>query len=156
MSAWWVNHKQTNKQEIVGGYLWSPKTDKNGARNQTYLNMPRTKKGEKVFSYAFGEIKAIGKIAGSCIDARRPDAFGETGEQWSQDGWLVPVEWTVLSNPLSPRAHWSKMALLLPKKYSPIRAPGIGNQKFYLTEINEALAEVLLKLIRQNNPRLEQ
>ncbi|HMH44348.1 MAG TPA: hypothetical protein VK557_12740 [Pyrinomonadaceae bacterium] len=118
--------------------------------------MPRTKKGEKVFSYAFGEIKAIGKIAGSCIDARRPDAFGETGEQWSQDGWLVPVEWTVLSNPLSPRAHWSKMALLLPKKYSPIRAPGIGNQKFYLTEINEALAEVLLKLIRQNNPRLEQ
>lgn len=155
MSAWWVNHKQTHKQEIEGGYLWSPKTDKNGARNQTYLNMPRAKKGEMVFSYAFREIKAIGKIAGNCTDARRPATFGETGEQWSKDGWLVPVEWTILSNPLSPRAHWLKIAPLLPKKYSPIRAPGIGNQKFYLTEINEALADVLLKVLHQNNPNVK-
>jgi hypothetical protein len=114
--------------------------------------MPRTRKGETVFSYAFGEIKAIGKISGNCTDARRPDAFGETGEQWSKDGWLVAVEWNALSNPLSPRTHWPKIATLLPKKYSPIRAPGIGNQKFYLTEISEALAELFLKLIRESNP----
>lgn len=155
MSAWWVNHKQTHKQEIEGGYLWSPKKDRNGARNQAYLNMPLTKKGETIFSYAFGEIKAIGKIAGECTDARRPEAFGETGEQWSRDGWLVPVEWTVLSNPLSLRAHWPKIEPLIPKKYSPIRAPGIGNQKLYLTEIDEALVDVLLRLIRQNNPNVK-
>ena len=22
---WWVNHKKTFKQEISGGYIWSPK-----------------------------------------------------------------------------------------------------------------------------------
>jgi putative restriction endonuclease len=154
MSAWWVNHKQTHKQEIEGGYLWSPKKDKNGARNQAYLNMPLTKKGETIFSYAFGEIKAVGRINGECTDARRPSAFGETGEQWSRDGWLVPVEWTMLSNPLSPRTHWTKIEPLLPKKYSPIRAPGIGNQKLYLCEIDYALADLLLGLIRQNNPKV--
>src|SRR5438132_9903165 len=117
--------------------------------------MPQTNEGETVFSYAFGEIRAIGKIARNCTDARRPVAFGETSEQWSKDGWLVPVEWFVLSNPLSPRAHWSKIESLLPEKYSPIRAPGIGNQKFYLTEIDEALVDVLLRLIRQSNPSVK-
>jgi hypothetical protein len=25
MRFWWVNHKQTYRQEIGGGYIWSPK-----------------------------------------------------------------------------------------------------------------------------------
>ena len=36
---WWVNHKQTARQEIEGQYLWSPKTESNGARSQFYNNM---------------------------------------------------------------------------------------------------------------------
>src|SRR5687767_7224475 len=30
-SYWWVNHKQTHKEELSGGYIWSPKKNKNGA-----------------------------------------------------------------------------------------------------------------------------
>jgi hypothetical protein len=30
---WWVNHKQTERQEIGGGYLWSPREEANGARS---------------------------------------------------------------------------------------------------------------------------
>lgn len=156
MNFWWVNHKQTHKQEIEGGYLWSPKTDINGSRNQTYLNMPRTAIRDIVFSYASTEIKAVGRVSGKCRDAKRPDSFGETGEQWSRDGWLVPVTWTILTNPLSARGIFSKIANLLPNKYSPIRSPGIGNQKFYLTEISKALTDVLLNLARQNNNDLDQ
>ncbi|MEI9986993.1 MAG: hypothetical protein WDN69_29840 [Aliidongia sp.] len=31
---WWVNHNQTVRQEIDGQYLWSPKTESNGARSE--------------------------------------------------------------------------------------------------------------------------
>jgi hypothetical protein len=31
-SSWWVNHKQTYRQETDGGSIWSPKANANGAR----------------------------------------------------------------------------------------------------------------------------
>jgi hypothetical protein len=36
MRFWWVNHKQTARQELSGGYLWSPKTEARGTRSQFY------------------------------------------------------------------------------------------------------------------------
>ena len=33
MRYWWVNQNQTHRQEIGGGYLWSPKRNANSARN---------------------------------------------------------------------------------------------------------------------------
>jgi len=38
-SYWWVNHKQTFKHEIEGGYLWSPKFKSNDDRNYFYDTM---------------------------------------------------------------------------------------------------------------------
>ena len=56
MSYWWVNHKQTYTSEVEGGYIWSPKENSNGARNQTYINLTLTTPGDIVFSYAAGKI----------------------------------------------------------------------------------------------------
>lgn len=36
MKYWWVNQNQTFKAEVGGGFLWSPKTRADGARNQFY------------------------------------------------------------------------------------------------------------------------
>ena len=36
MRTWWVNQNQTYRQEIKGGYLWSPKRRAEGARNHFY------------------------------------------------------------------------------------------------------------------------
>jgi putative restriction endonuclease len=47
---WWVNHKQTARQEIEGQYLWSPKTQSNGARSQFYDNMREASPGDLVLS----------------------------------------------------------------------------------------------------------
>jgi hypothetical protein len=33
MRYWWVNQNHAFKQELGGGYLWSPKRNANGARN---------------------------------------------------------------------------------------------------------------------------
>ena len=51
MRFWWVNHKQTHAQEITGRYLWSPKRNQNGNRNQSYDNMREALPGDIVFSY---------------------------------------------------------------------------------------------------------
>jgi hypothetical protein len=44
----------------VGGYIWSPKANANGARNVTYDNLTRCQRGDVVFSYANGRISQLG------------------------------------------------------------------------------------------------
>ena len=60
---WWVNQNQTYQFEVHGGYMWSPKTNTNGARNQFYDNMTETNPGDVVFSFKDTYIKAIGVLA---------------------------------------------------------------------------------------------
>ena len=45
LAFWWVNHKQTYRQETDGGYIWSPKANANGARNGSYDNLTRCHAG---------------------------------------------------------------------------------------------------------------
>jgi hypothetical protein len=60
VAYWWVNHKQTYRQETDGGYVWSPKANANGAKNVSYDNLTRCLRGDVVFSYANGKISQIG------------------------------------------------------------------------------------------------
>ena len=46
MAFWWVNHKQTYRQETEGGYVWSPKVTADGRRNVTYDNLARCQAGD--------------------------------------------------------------------------------------------------------------
>src|SRR6266700_4185980 len=154
MTAWWVNHKQTFWKEIEGQYLWSPTKNNDGSRNQTYLNLKKTRLRDTVFSYADGEIRAIGVVGHRCVESRRPVSFGESGKQWSEDGWLVKVLWTLLDKSIRPRDYLSSIVHLLPIKYSPIQQNGNGNQKFYLTEISDDLGNLLLSIASSLNLEL--
>src|SRR3546814_4439613 len=64
MRYWWVNQNQTYRHEVPGGYLWSPKRNRNGGRNPFYDFMREVAPGDVVFSFSDTYIKAIG-IAGS-------------------------------------------------------------------------------------------
>src|ERR1044071_6919703 len=151
MRFWWVNHKQTYKKGVDGGYIWAPTKEKNGAKNQTYINLTKTRVNDIIFSYASGKIKAIGIIESQSQESERPSAFGKTGDQWDSHGWLVKVNWSVLEIPITPKLHLTRIASFLPQKHSPIRASGDGNQKCYLAEIGSDLASVLLELIKTEN-----
>ena len=59
MAFWWVNHKQTYRQETEGGYVWSPKVTADGRRNVTYDNLARCQAGDVVFSYANGKMLLV-------------------------------------------------------------------------------------------------
>lgn len=128
MNYWWVNHKQTFKDERLGNYIWSPRKNSNGSKNETYLNLTRVQPGDSVFSYANGSIGAIGLAKEKYIKCDRPLSFGEVGEQWDRNGWKVSIEWIKILQPISPKSFINEIAPFLPKKNSPIQKSGKGNQ----------------------------
>lgn len=146
MKYWWVNHKQTNKEELDGGYIWSPKENKNGARNQSYINLTRAQPGDKVISFADGLIKAIGVVTHPYSEAPKPSEFGIKGTQWNDTGWLVKIDWIRIKEKLRPKKHIENLRPFLPEKHSPIQASGNGNQGCYLAEIGEHLYQAILEL----------
>ncbi len=147
MRYWWVNQNKTVQHEVPDGYLWSPKRNKNGARNQFYENMELVESGDIVFSFANTFIGAIGVVGGTARSVNKPKVFGKSGENWSDDGWFVPVDFTVVQDPIRPKEHMRLLASLLPRKYSPISSEGRGRQGVYLAEVPLEMATALLGLL---------
>ncbi len=113
--------------------------------------MTEIRPGDIVFSFAGTEVRAVGVALGEAYEAEKPPIFGAAGETWSATGWRVPVEFTRIDAPIRPAQHMQVLAPLLPAKYSPIRADGVGNQQ-YLFPVPEAMAFALLGLL--GNPLL--
>lgn len=147
MRYWWVNHKQTRQHEVLGDYLWSPKTRADGARNVFYDNMVRAEPGDIVFSFANGQIGAWGVVQADAYAAPKPTEFGSTGHYWGNEGWLLEVAFQEAPVPISTVAFSEQIAPLLPETHSPIRANGHGNQGAYLASISEDLGALLIGLI---------
>ncbi|WP_110654458.1 HNH endonuclease [Salinicola halimionae] len=147
MNYWWVNQNQTYKHEIHGGYLWSPKTNANGARNRFYDAMTEVVTGDIVFSFCDTQIKAIGIVSGPHQSSPKPEEFGSAGAAWSDDGWYVPVSFNELPRPIRPKEHIGRLAPVLPAKYSPLQSNGNGNQGVYLAPVPQPLAGLLISLL---------
>ncbi|MBS0380665.1 MAG: HNH endonuclease [Proteobacteria bacterium] len=148
MRYWWVNQNQTYRHEIAGGYLWSPKRNKNGARNPFYESMREVSPGDIIISFSDTRIAALG-IAGSfCEESPLPTEFGTVGLQWSHGiGWRVDVHFRELRNRIRPKDHMGVLAPLLPEKYAPLQKDGDGLQSVYLAGVSEAFATTLFGLI---------
>jgi hypothetical protein len=147
MAFWWVNHKQTRDHEVRGGYLWSPMRNANGGFNQTYQNMTLVRPGDVVFSYAGGRIGAIGQVTDAASASPKPSEFGNVGDYWANEGWLVGVYFSPAPKPLRPKDHIEAIRPMLPARYSPLQPNGNGNQGCYLAGISDALGLVLLALL---------
>ena len=148
MRYWWVNQNQTYKAEVRGSFMWSPKQNANGARNQFYENMREVSPGDIVFSYCDTRIKSIGIVTGQAQTGPKPD-FGTAGSNWSREGWYVPVDYHHLDNQIRPKDHANILRPFLPARYSPLQESGDGLQSVYLAELPQALADALIALIGQ-------
>ena len=144
---WWVNQNQTFKQEIEGGYMWSPKRRSNGHRNPFYDFMMQVIPGDLVFSFADTYIKALGIIQSNAYAAPQPQEFGRIGAQWGGEGWKVDVKYVPLNNQIRPADNMDRLAAHLPGIYSPLQPNGNGNQGVYLTRLPDGLADELMHLI---------
>ncbi len=150
---WWVNHNQTFQQEISGGFLWSPKSEANGARSQFYDNMRLAIPNDLVLSFAETRVSFVGRVADWGFSAPRPKDFDAAGPSWSAEGWLLPVTWSQLPSPVRPKDILAALAPRLPAKYSPISAStGNGNQKAYLAEISREVFDLILQQAGLANP----
>lgn len=74
--TWWVN-PEPDLPLRAGGYLWSAKTQSNGARNPFHESMR--------------EVSAIGVAKSYCWESPKPAEFGETGQNRVNVGWKVKV-----------------------------------------------------------------
>ncbi len=153
--CWWVNHKQTVRQEIEGQYLWSPKTKSNGARNTFYDNMRRATPGDLVLSYADQQIRYVGRVTEFAFTAPKPSEFGTTGAYWDNSGWLLPVFWVPLTPPVRPKTLIEALAAHLPSRYSPIsRYTGAGYQSVYLAAIPDTVFDIIVAATAFDRERL--
>lgn len=147
MRFWWVNQNQTFEQEFRGGYLWSPKRNRNGARNQFYENMREVAPGDVVFSFRNRAIAAIGVAQSYGYECPKPTEFGSIGANWETIGWRVDVAYTTPPNRIVPKEHMGLLGPLMPERYAPLQRNGDGIQNIYLAEIPHAFAEALAGLI---------
>src|SRR5205809_3173044 len=148
MPYWWVNQNQTYRAEVRGSFMWSPKQNANGVRNQFYENMRAVSPGDIVFSFCDTRIKALGVVTGEAQTGPKPD-FGAAGSNWSKEGWFVPLDYCVLNNQIRPKDHAAILRPFLPAKYSPLQESGDGLQSVYLAEVPQPLADALIGLIGQ-------
>ena len=147
MRYWWVNQNQTYRQEVRGGYLWSPKRKSNGQRNAFYEFMREVSPGDLVFSYVDTRVFAIGIANSYCYESPKPTEFGTVGDYWDTVGWKVDVSFRSLQNRIRPKDFHGQLAPFLTEKYSPLRRSGDGLQSVYLAEISPGFAATLARLI---------
>jgi putative restriction endonuclease len=148
-SFWWVNHSHTAQHEIDGSYLWfARKNPKSKARSESDKNTQRLLPGDVVFSFANAEIGAVGVVLGSAREAAKPTEFESLPQYADADtGWLVPVRFMALANPLRTEDHSGELSLVLPRKHSPILASGGANQHLQLAAVPSLLATTLRQIL---------
>ena len=124
MRYWWVNQNQTSRQEIDGGYLWSPKRNANRARNPFYESMREVAPGDLIFSFTDTRILSLGIAQSYCWESPKPQEFGNAGQNWENIGWKVKVDFTELASRVRPKDHIDVLRPLLPERYSPLQPNG--------------------------------
>jgi putative restriction endonuclease len=156
VTFWWVNHSHTFRQEIEGSYLWfANRARKSKARSESDKNTQRLLPGDVVFSFAQGEIGAIGVVLGSAREAARPVEFESIAEYAdAQTGWSVPVRFTTLTASLRTEEHMGELAPVVPRKHSPILASGASNQHMLLAAVPPVMATKLSELLNGQVERI--
>jgi hypothetical protein len=144
---WWVNQNQTYRQEVAGGYLWSPKLRSNGTRNPFYEFMREVSPGDLVLSFADTRLRAFGIARSHAYEAPKPLEFGTVGRNWDAIGWRVDVRYHEIPTVVRPVEWMELLRPLLPARYSPLLPDGRGSQSIYLTELPRPLAFALADLL---------
>ncbi len=147
MRYWWVNQNQTYRQELEGGYLWSPKRSASGSKNPFYEFMRELAPGDLVFSFVDTRIPAIGVVTSFCEESPKPAEFGRIGLNWEAVGWRASVRFTRLQREIRPKDHIHLLRTTLPQRYSPLQDSGNGNQGVYLTRVPELMAHAIMGII---------
>ena len=148
MAIFFVNQKNTYKQERAGSYLWSPKFNKNGTNNSSYKLMKEVKKGDFIIHNAGGKITAISRVQEDCKSENKPNSLNDEENRWENDGWKVNTEYYDLTSPLpiSDLKDWTKDHPQEGGAFIAKEGKSLGNPKQgYLFKLTDEQADYILR-----------
>ena len=117
MRYFWVNQKQTYKQEREGGYLWAPKLNSNGNQHWGWKTMVEVNPGDVIFNNVNGALRSYCIATSAAYDFTKP---AELEQEWEQLGWKIDARYIDLSKPIVISEYLDEIGDLFPKKYSKI------------------------------------
>jgi 5-methylcytosine-specific restriction enzyme B len=91
LKFWWVNQGQTYKQEKEGGFLWAPQKNKQGRPLPHHVSLVNARPGDIVFCYSARELKSIGIVQESAIEAPKPSEIAS--HEWQEEGYLLKLNY---------------------------------------------------------------
>lgn len=143
MSVFYVYQGSTFNEEFEGGFVWSPKLNKNGGKNKGFSTMTKIKKGDFILHHCNGEIRAISLAKTDCYDSNKPSYKTGTGNSWDNDGYRIDCDYILLDIPIKLAEHkeWLKEHH---SEESAFTINGTGKQQ-YMCTITEQHALYLLE-----------
>lgn len=137
---WWLN-LNTPSSEVEEGYLWSPKRATGRGRKPIRMAITSVVSGDVVFAHSDRSIVAIGVVLDRACSAPDPKLTGS-------DGWLVPVRFVRLSEPVRVRDDSPETRRR--------RSAKQGSDEVYLVELPEGQAHELRRLLSRLVEDLEE
>jgi putative restriction endonuclease len=146
---WMVVQSRSYKDEIPGGFLWAPISNKIGSKLPTYSSMKDVKKGDIIFSLVNPGDGLSLYATGICIEEYKDcdNPLLNNKDDWIKDGWIVKVVFNELDKKHKIRDHNDKIQPLLPTYSSPLRKNGEAAFSCYLHKISEDLANLCKTII---------
>jgi putative restriction endonuclease len=142
MNSFIVMQGETYQEEKELGMIWSPQRDKGNNVPHSWKRMIEVKKGDQIFHYVRGEIVAISIANEDCKVITKPSSIH------NEEGYLVPLTYHELENPINVHNNFDEIIPLLPIKYSAFHPNAYGNSG-YLYPCNDELAIKLLEFISE-------
>jgi hypothetical protein len=136
MTYWWVNQSKTYQAERNAGIMWAPQQTEAGRQLGHWTAMTQLQPGDMVMHYARGAIRAVGRVEAPAIAADRPYGLPEI---WQSPGWMVPVRYFDLAQPIQRNE--------LPLEWRLAAAPFDRNgavKQIYLSPVSDDFAAELL------------
>lgn len=145
MAIFYVFQGDTYKDELDGGFVWSPKLNESGRRNRGYTMMTHIRKGDFILHNFDGKMVAISIAQTDFFDAKKPLYQHNKGASWNDDGYRVNTSYHELEVPVDITKHEHKSWLALNhKSESAFTIKGTGKQQ-YMCSIDTNHAIYLLK-----------
>ena len=102
MSVFYVFQGETYDQERPGGYVWSPKLNRNGGKNAGYSMMTNIRKDDFILHNVNGKVVSISIAKTDYYEAKEPHELIEanTSVDWDEAGYRVDTDYFDFDVPL--------------------------------------------------------
>lgn len=141
---------QNNNYEIesTGGYIWAPDKQPGKTDNPSWAELEFVRKGDIIVHHFANKIWAISVAKNDC--ERKAATTGHPDE--GIVGRYVELSYHFLENPADTSGLKAEKNAYGSMKYGPFEKTGKNKQRFYLSELADAIARVFIDAAIAANP----